>query len=97
MNLWWLNPGAALRWSAEERGARMAIYGLTIPFFLVFFLPAVALFWFLGADNHISVLISLPTVTASIFCGRLLSDRLWPDLLKTADANATKRLSQRQH
>jgi hypothetical protein len=95
MNLWWLDLETGTKWSPYEQRARMAIYGLFIPIFLVIYGIEMLAANCLGIDDRVSALIGLfSAVPAGLYTSRRLSVRLWPDLMRKADENAAVRLGR---
>jgi hypothetical protein len=97
VNLWWLDPSSALRWSIEERRVKQAIWGISFPMFLVFFWPQILLFRHLGINNHVGTVVGILTaIPGALAASRVICGRLWSDLLRRADAAAVQRSKRRE-
>src|SRR5437762_6262263 len=92
MNWWWLDPAWSLRWSNEETDARSRIWLMSVIFFLLLFIPISNLLSALLLEFHIAAFVALfVSAPPSFYIGRRAAERIWPALLKNADANAEKR------
>jgi hypothetical protein len=95
MDTWWLNFFWTPRWSQEETSVRTRIWGLGCIFFLVPYIPLVQMLRrVLAMDDHRSAIISFAlTLPPALYLGRKGCERMWPELVRTADENAAKRIA----
>ena len=95
MSAWWLNFFWTPKWSNEETSIRGRIWALAVVVFLLAYIPEMVILDAVGIDRHISAIIGLFTCCPlALIAGRRMSVRLWPDLVKKADENATKRIGR---
>ena len=90
---WWLGFFGVHAWSVEERDVRMALF-LTVLVIGIAGLVGmdVLLGWF-GVDPHVSApFAALVSIIPAFYSARPIASMLYPDLLRTADQNAEKRL-----
>ena len=96
---WWLSYfGVDATWSAEERKVRIALGMSTLPIIMVVFFIADALLEWCGVErNGAALLAGLISMVLGFCSARPIATVLYPDLLRTADFNAEKRLSRKAH
>jgi hypothetical protein len=93
---WWLDTSWSGRWSVEETQLRTRILGIALATFLPIFYAVTFSLDAFGVEPHVGALIAFFLVGASaLYSGRRICARRWPDLVKTADKNALKRLAPR--
>jgi hypothetical protein len=95
MDLWWLSMSWTHEWSDEETSTRTRIWALFGVFFFLIFIPAIAIFRAFGVERHTGAILAFAiAVPPGLWAGRRSCERIWPDLVSKADANAAKRLGQ---
>jgi hypothetical protein len=93
---WWLSYFGVQAWSAEERKVRIALGMSTLPVMLVlYFIADVLLEWFGVERTGAALLAGLISTVLAFYSARPIATVLYPDLLRSADSNAEKRLSRK--
>ena len=96
MDLWWVSIMWSTEWSDEETSARTRILTLSTAVFFLIYIPAMIVVRAFGMDRNTSAVAGFCVISApALYAGRWMSERLWPDLVNKADANAAKRIGKR--
>ncbi len=92
---WWLDPGLVgyEQWSDEERTARILMGTVFLATFLILVWPAYLLGNFI-ADEHVHAFASFAVASVPpFFTPRWVARLIWPELQKSADENAARRIN----
>lgn len=93
MGTWWWLGLWTRKWSHEENLVRQRIWGLQAMIFALICIPQLLVLIFVGIAPRLALIIGVLTSwPLSFIAGRRLCARLWPELTKTADENAAKRV-----
>lgn len=94
LKVWWLNF-VFPNWSETEVSVMRRIYLLTIPLYFSIFFCCIFVFQFFGVERHIGAerafFLAFPP---GLYLSRKGAEKLWPDLVRKADANAAKRYGE---
>jgi hypothetical protein len=92
---WWLNFDLRA-WTVEERDARMALFLTTAVIAVGLLWLLAAILEMLGVEEHVAAtLAALSSLVGSFSSSRTVVSLLFPKLLRIADENAGKRLSEK--
>jgi hypothetical protein len=92
---WWLNFDLRT-WTVEERDARMALFLTTAVIAVGLLWLLAAILELLGVEEHVAAaLAALCSVVGGFSSSRTVVSLLFPKLLRIADQNAAKRLSDK--
>ena len=92
---WWISrPRVGSDWSPEELRTQWLIHLIGMPLFAISCYAIVMSLFSMGLHPLLVVIVGVaPTYLASLYAAQLFAAWLWPDLVKTADANAERRIA----